>query len=101
MDPPDPPDFLKRIVDFDRLLQGENRDTTHQDDVEHWFSVYADLVNFKERLLSETKSHIHQVPATESELGTHDVPFLEAELGRLRSGLAFWAARRDTGRQLK
>ena len=96
-----PPDFLKQIVDFDRLLQGENRHTNHQEDVEHWFAVYSDLVNFKEHVLGETKAHIHQVPETKSELGAHDVPFLEAELGRLRSGLAFWSARRAAGEQLK
>jgi hypothetical protein len=92
----EPPDFLKRIVDFDRLLEGENRQSTHRDDVEHWYAVYSDLVAFKEHLLGQTKSHIHQVPETKSELGGHDVPFLEAELGRLRSGLAFWSARRNS-----
>lgn len=96
----DEPEFLKQIVDFDRLLQGENRQSTHPDDIEHWYAVYSDLVAFKEHLLGQTKSHIHQVPETKPELGAHDVPFLEAELGRLRSGLAFWSARRN-GEQLK
>lgn len=97
----DPPEFVKRIVNFDRLLQGENRQSIHRDDVEHWFTVYSDLVTFKEHLLGQTKSHIHQVPESKDELGTNDVPFLEAELGRLRAGLAFWSARRNAGEQLK
>ena len=87
------------MMDFDRLLEGENRQSTHADDIEHWFSVYSDLVAFKEHLLGQTKSHFHQVPETKPELAGHDVPFLEAELGRLRSGLAFWSARRTSGQQ--
>ena len=95
----EPPEFAKNILDFDRLLEGENRQSAHPDDIEHWVAVYSDLVAFKEHLLGQTKSHIHQVPETKPELGTNDVPFLEAELGRLRSGLEFWSARRTTGEQ--
>ena len=97
----EPPEFARDMMDFDRLLDGENRHSNHPEDIDHWFTVYSDLVAFKEHLLGQTKSHIHQAPETKPELGAHDVPFLEAELGRLRSGLAFWSARRNPGEQLK
>jgi len=85
------------MINFNRLLEGENRESTHPDDAAHWYAVYADLVGFKERLLGEVKGHIGQAPETTVELAGYDIPFLEAELGRLRSGKEFWAARRDAG----
>jgi hypothetical protein len=89
----EPPDFTKRITDFSRLLEGENRESDDPDDVRHWRAVYTDLVRFKEELLGQTREHIAQVPETTKELGGLDVPFLEAELQRLRRGLAFWQSR--------
>ncbi|HKV31746.1 MAG TPA: hypothetical protein VJT14_12100 [Candidatus Dormibacteraeota bacterium] len=89
----EPPDFTKRIVDFDRLLEGENRDNFDAHDVGHWRAVYTDLVRFKEELLGQTREHIEQVPETKKELGGVDIPFLEAEMKRLRRGLEFWQSR--------
>lgn len=86
----EPPDFLKRIVDFNRLMEGENRDNYDAADITHWRAVYADLIRFKQQLLGKTKEHIQVAPDTEKELGGVDIPFLEAEMDRLRKGLAFW-----------
>lgn len=91
----DVPQFGKDILDFNRLLEGENRLSTYAEDAQHWAAVYTDLVGFKERMLSEIRQHIEKVPETGIELGGYDIPFLEAELGRLRSGKAFWEARLD------
>jgi hypothetical protein len=89
----EPPDFLKRIVDFTRLLEGENRDNYDADDIAHWRAVYTDLVRFKEELLGQTRQHIDKVPDTKKELAGVDIPFLEAEMQRLRRGLEFWRSR--------
>jgi hypothetical protein len=89
----EPPDFMKRIIDFDRLLEGENRDNFDADDVRHWRAVYNDLVRFKEGLLGQTRQLIEQVPDTKKELAGVDIPFLEAEMKRLRRGLTFWQSR--------
>lgn len=86
----EPPDFLKRIVDFTRLMEGENRDNYDAADITHWRAVYADLIRFKEQLLSKTRDHIKDVPDTQKELAGVDIPFLEAEMERLKRGLAFW-----------
>jgi hypothetical protein len=86
----EPPNFLKRMVDFTRLMEDENRDNYDAADIAHWRAVYTDLVRFKEGLLGETKDHIRRVPDTTKELAGLDLPFLEAELERPRKGLAFW-----------
>jgi hypothetical protein len=93
----EPPDFLKRIVDFTRLMEGENRDNYDADDIAHWRAVYADMVRFKEQLLGQTRDHIQRVPDTQRELGGVDIPFLQAEMERLRKGLAFWESAKAKG----
>jgi len=86
-------DSLKRILDFSRLMEGENRKSDDPEDIQHWRAVYSDLIGFKEKMLSDTHRHIADVPATESELGKNDVPFLRAEMERLKRGLDFWEGR--------
>jgi hypothetical protein len=93
----EPPDFLKRIVDFTRLMEGENRDNYDAADIAHWCAVYADMVRFKEQLLGQTRDHIQNVPDTQRELGGVDIPFLHAEMERLRKGLAFWESAKAKG----
>jgi len=93
----EPPDFLKRIVDFTRLMEGENRQNYDASDIAHWRAVYADLIRFKEELLGQTREHIEEVPDTKKELGGVDLPFLEAEMERLRKGLAFWESVKAKG----
>jgi len=89
----EPLDFAKRIIDFNRLLEGENRDTYDANDIRHWRAVYTDLVRFKEELLGQTRDHIEQVPETKKELAGVDIPFLMAERQRLQRGLDFWKSR--------
>jgi len=88
------PEFIQRIVDFDRLMEGENRDSSDPDDIEHWCAVHAEMIRFKEGLLGQTRQEVKKVPEMSRELDGNDIPFLEAELRRLRRGLAFWEARR-------
>src|SRR5260370_15917820 len=90
----EPLDFTKRLVDFNRLMDGENRESYDADDITLWRAVYADMIEFKERLLSQTREHIRKVPETDKELGGIDIPFLEAEMQSLKRGLEFWESRR-------
>jgi len=93
----EPPDFLKRIVDFTRFMEGENRDNYDAADIAHWRAVYADLIRFKEQLLSQTRDHIQKAPDTQKELGGVDIPFLQAEMERLQRGLTFWESAQAKG----
>ena len=93
----EPPDFLNKIVNFRRLMEGENRDNYDASDIAHWRAVYTDLVRFKEQLLGQTRDHVQKVPETKKELAGVDIPFLEAEMERLRKGLAFWESAQADG----
>jgi hypothetical protein len=93
----EPPDFLNKIVNFRRLMEGENRENYDASDIAHWRAVYTDLVRFKEQLMGQTRAHIQEVPGTQKELAGIDIPFLEAELERLRKGLAFWESAKAKG----
>ena len=93
----EPPDFLNKIVNFKRLMEGENRDNYDASDIAHWRAVYTDLVRFKEQLLGQTRDHVQKVPDTSKELAGVDIPFLEAEMERLRKGLAFCESAQANG----
>lgn len=89
----EPLDFAKRIIDFNRLMDGENRESYDADDIAHWRAVYAEMIAFKSGLLSQTREQLRKVPDTEKELGGIDIPFLEAEMQKLQRGLEFWQSR--------
>jgi hypothetical protein len=89
----EPLDFTRRIIDFNRMMDGENRASHEPSDIAHWRAVYTELIAFKETLLAQTREQIRKVPETEKELGGLDIPFLEAEMQRLKRGLDFWQSR--------
>ena len=80
-------------ADPTRTLPGEDLGTQYVDDVEHWVSVYKELLDFKRRVLLSNKEKIAEMPVLQSELGAIDVPFLETEIGRLAGRLESWEAR--------
>ena len=80
--------------DEDRLMRGENPDTTYLEDAEHWAGVYRELLAFKHDLLDFTKERIGRMrPPASNELATTDLVILEAEHQRLRSRFDFWERR--------
>lgn len=85
----------KKAGDEERLMRGENPDTTYLEDAEHWAGVYRELLAFKQDLLDFTKERIARMkPPASNELATTDLVILEAEHNRLRSRFDFWEKRR-------
>ena len=81
--------------DEERLMRGENPDTTYLEDAEHWAGVYRELLTFKQDLLDFTKERVARMkPAASDELATTDLVILEAEHHRLRGRFDFWERRR-------
>ena len=93
---PEPEEIAARKAgDEERLMRGENPDTTYLEDAEHWAGVYRELLAFKQDLLDFTKERIARMkPPASNELATTDLVILEAEHERLRSRFDFWEQRR-------
>jgi hypothetical protein len=95
--PPSPERALDAALDAadpDRLLPGENPKSTSAEDASHWESVYAELVEFKYKMLAEANQGLEQMGKdARTEVAQTDTTVLEAELDRLRRRHDFWARR--------
>lgn len=91
-----PDEAVIRAVDGDTLLEGEDPDTPHIEDADHWISVYRELIAFKRSLLDSTNEDAAQLDHREArQEATHvDGAILRAELERFRRRLQFWQERR-------
>jgi hypothetical protein len=85
----------QKAGDEDRLMRGEDPQTTYLEDAEHWSGVYGELLAFKKDLLAFTQERIAAMkPPASNELATTDLVIMQAEYGRLRSRYDFWQQRR-------
>jgi hypothetical protein len=90
-------DAADRAVDAHRLLDGENPDTRHADDVEHWISAYSELIAYKETLIAKTQEEAGTMvnAAALAETEKVDLTILKRELENFRHRLTFWLGRRE------
>jgi hypothetical protein len=88
---------VSRAIDQDALLDGEDPETPHVEDADHWISVYQELIDFKISLLNATHDEAAQLEHAEARHEATDVDgtLLRAELARFRRRLAFWHDRRE------
>ena len=92
----DPEKAVRRAVDGDALLEGEDPESPHLEDAEHWTNVYRELIAFKQSLLDSTHNETTQLVHSEArdEASSVDGTILRAELERFRRRCAFWEERR-------
>ncbi len=86
----------EQAVDEDRLLPGEDPQSSYVDDALHWSAVYAELLQGKSAMLAALIDRVAQAreDIARQELGETDVVVLRHELQRLQTRLDFWAKRR-------
>ena len=81
-------------IDESRLLPGEELDTPHPDDALHWASVYAELMQFKDKTIENVSA---QLPGASDEarheIETTDMVVLRAERDRFERRARFWKKR--------
>ena len=79
----------------DRLLPGESSSlgSGDADDVRHWVKVYAELVNFKDKLLEELEVQGRRVSDEGRDEVKADEELLRPEAARLHRRLEFWRSR--------
>jgi hypothetical protein len=85
----------KNASDPDRLLPGEDPESTQLDDAEHWIKVYRELLEYKHRLLEVTEEALSELadePARR-EVAQTDRAVITAERERLARRLRFWDRR--------
>jgi hypothetical protein len=84
----------EKAGDPDRLMPGEDPDTTFLDDAKHWRSVYEELLSFKYEMVDKTEDKMEEVsPPAARELASTDKVVLGAELERMRHRFEFWDRR--------
>jgi hypothetical protein len=84
---------VDKIVDPERLLEGEDPATTSRVDAVHWLWVYAELLGFKRNVVNETKSSAAVLPPAALPEADVDLKLLDAERRRLRVRYEFWSRR--------
>lgn len=81
-------------VEPDRLLEGEDEDSQHLDDAEHWVKVYRELLEFKRSVLATTEEHVGTMePDASAEVQRTDLKALHAEALRFERRLVYWRGR--------
>jgi DNA-binding response OmpR family regulator len=81
-------------VDQDRLLEGENPETSHPEDARRWLVVYGELLAYKESVLERSLQAVQQyAPESAAEIEQTDVPILTEERDRFRRRLDYWQGR--------
>jgi hypothetical protein len=89
----DAQDAFEKVMDPDRLLEGEDPTTTYLDDAKHWVHVYGELLEFKASVAGEAASSAADLPAVAQAESDADLTILEAERRRLERRYAFWQTR--------
>jgi hypothetical protein len=84
---------VDKIVDRDRLLDGEDPATSDRGEAVHWLWVYAELLGFKQEVTDQTKTSAAALPPAALPEADADLTLLEAERRRLERRYQFWRER--------
>jgi hypothetical protein len=96
--------LAQMAVNTNRLLDGENPDSRQAEDAAHWSNVYGELIEFKERVLSQMRSGLPSLAGdAASEVRSIDMAILRHQVERYRSRQVFWEERSKelVGKQLE
>lgn len=80
-----------------RDLEGEDLESTHPGDAEHWVAVYQELCRFKRFLIASIRQESASVDRAAKEELSRDDRALSVELERLELHLDFWEERLRQG----
>jgi len=85
-----------KVADPDRLLPGEEPATSNLEDIDHWLSVYSELLGLKERLVDTTERAASELDEgdAQTEVAATDLTLLEGERRRLWKRLRYWQRRK-------
>lgn len=72
------------------LLEGEDPSTSFAEDARHWVAIYAQLVEFKHRLLERVEAAMQEPGSAGKAEMERELELMRAELARMEGRLAFW-----------
>ena len=83
----------RRRTEGDRMLEGENPDTTFAPDARHWIGVYRQMIDFKHELLGRLRKQVLTLPAAaRADVTENDIGLIETQLERYERRLSYWYA---------
>jgi hypothetical protein len=86
--------LAEKALNGQRLMDGENPDSTEIEDAIHWSNVYGELITFKERLLAQMRSGLPSLPGeAAAEVRGVDMAITRQQMERYKSRRAFWEQR--------
>jgi hypothetical protein len=84
--------LLRDAADQSRLLEGENPESTHPEDVLLWLGVYAELLDLTGKLLGKMDADVVRTGEAYRDAAA-DLTTIERKQRRYRRRLAYWEAR--------
>ena len=76
-----------------RPLEGEHLETTHWEDARHWMSIYADLIEFKRRILDQVRRDVSKLAPVAQRAAQADVTIIEDQMDGYQKRLDLWYQR--------
>jgi len=76
-----------------RPLEGEHLETTHWEDARHWMSIYADLIEFKRRILDQVRRDISKLAPVAQKAAEADLRIIEGQMEGYQKRLELWYQR--------
>jgi len=87
------PHFLPVTGEPSRPLEGERLETTHWEDARHWMSIYADLLEFKRRLLDQIRRDMSKLTPAARKAAEADVTLIEGQMEGYQKRIELWYQR--------
>ena len=79
--------------DPSRPLEGEHLETSHWEDARHWMSIYADLLEFKRRILDQVRRDISKLAPIAQIAAEADIKIIEGQMVGYQKRLDLWYLR--------
>ena len=79
--------------DESQALEGEDIETAHWEDAHHWMSTYADLLQFKRRILDRVTRDLVKLEPVAQKAVQVDVAMIQSQMEGYERRLELWARR--------
>jgi DNA-binding response OmpR family regulator len=74
-------------------LDGEDIATSHWEDAQHWISIYADLLEFKQGILDRVRHDVARLPPVARRAAEADVLIIESQMHGYEKRFELWRRR--------